>query len=75
MLVQARRLPRREDLTVPLQHQLLLQVDHQDVAVLPLLVRQVVQNGPCGLSRTRVKPLHRTQLSAPCLQLELTCSN
>lgn len=49
VLVQAGGLPRGEHLTVAFKHRLLLQIDPQHVAVLPLLVRQVFQDGGGGL--------------------------
>lgn len=55
VLVQAGRLPRGEHLTVAFKHRLLLQVDPQHVAVLPLLVRQVVQDGSDGLRHGRIE--------------------
>lgn len=50
VLVQAAGLSRGVDLPVGLQHQLLLQVDPQHVAVLPLLVRQIGQHHACSLA-------------------------
>lgn len=49
VLLQAGRLSGGEDLAVPLQDQLLLQVHPQHVGMFPLLVRQVGQHRPRGL--------------------------
>lgn len=63
VLVQAGRLPRGEHLTVAFKHRLLLQVDPQHVAVLPLLVRQVVQDGSDGLRHGRIEGRQTSSMS------------
>lgn len=58
VLVHTRGLSGTEDLTVGLQDQLILQIYPQNTAVLPLLVRQIRQNGSRGLKHVHVTGEH-----------------
>lgn len=65
VLVRARGLPRCQNLTIPLEHELLLQVDPQHVAVFPLLVGQVGQHGSGGLCAQKRLRLDGEELQSP----------